>query len=196
MRWLALFLAGLLLSAAAHAQLDSGPYVGLGYGVFQIEDDGEDSGINFSDTAASYRLFAGYNVHETLAVEVGFGKSAGFSEALVGFDPLFGVIELDLEADYDVKTVRVLAMAPFSGVDMFGGIGFYDADVTFTQLFRSQLGEVVETVETSTGGATIIGGVQFHLDRLVIRGEYEWFDDDKGITTSALNLAVIIPFGR
>src|SRR5690606_2104972 len=155
---LAVLFAGLLLAPAAYAQFDSGPYVGLGYGVFQMEDDGEVTGINFSDTAASYRFFFGYNVHETLAVELGIAKSAGFREALVGVSPDFGPVELDLDADYDVKTVRVLAMAPFSGVDMFGGIGFYDGDVKFTQLFRNQLiGEIVEHVEASIGGVTVIG---------------------------------------
>jgi opacity protein-like surface antigen len=176
--------------------MDAGPYVGLGYGVFQIEDDGDDSGVNFSDTAPSYRLFAGYNIHETLAIEVGIGKSAGFNEQLVAFDPSIGVVELDLTVDYDVKTVRVLAVAPFSGIDMFGGIGFFDAKATSTLRFRSNLGAVTETAEASLSGGTIVGGVQFHLDRIVIRGEYEWFDDDEGIATSALNIAVIIPFGR
>ena len=196
MRWLVVVLAGLLASPAVLAQGDKGPYIGLGYGVFEFEDDGGETGINFSDTAASYRLFGGYNVHESLAIEIGIGKSAGFNEQLVGIDPVFGPVELDLGADYDLTTVRVLFMAPFNGVDMFGGIGFYDGDIKFTQHFRAQFAEALQTVETSIGGATVIGGVQFHLDRLIIRGEYEWFDDDKGITTQALNLAVIFPFGR
>lgn len=197
MRWLAVFLAGLLLAPAASAQFGAGPYVGLGYGVFQIDDDGEQTGINFSDTAASYRFLFGYNIHETLAVELGLGKSAGFSELLVGISPNFGAVELDAEADYDVKTLRVLAMAPFSGVDMFGGIGFYDGEVKYTYTFRNSLiGEVVENAKIAVSGATLIGGVQFHLDRLIIRGEYEWFDGDKGVETSALNIALILPFGK
>src|SRR5690606_22347968 len=153
--------------------------------------DFEDEEIGFADTAASYRLIAGYNVHETLAVELGFGKSGGFREALAvpGW-------ELALDVDYDVTTIRVLLMAPFNGIDMFGGIGFYDGEVKFKQTLRGQGINDVQTLEKSVSGGTIIGGVQFHLDRLIIRGEYEWFDDDKDVATQALNFGVIFPFGR
>jgi opacity protein-like surface antigen len=196
MRILAVFLAGLLLSSAAQAQLGSGPYIGIGYGVLEMEDDGSETGIGFSDTAASYRLFGGYHIHETLALEVGFGKSGDFHEELVAFAPGVGTIELDLTAEYDVSTLRVLAVAPFDGIDMFGGIGFFDADVRFTARFSSAFGVETQRIENSASGGTIVGGVQFHLDRFIIRGEYEWFDDDIGIGASALNIALILPFNR
>jgi opacity protein-like surface antigen len=187
----------LLLAAAAgvpqaHAQLVySGPYIGLGVGVASLEDDGQQTTIGFSDTSSAYRLLAGYHIHEGLAIELGLAKSDGLGETLFG-----GNVTLNIEAELDVATLRVLAFAPLGGMDMFGGIGYDDADLTQSLHFTTPLGEFTDKFESNPAGLTFIGGVQFNLSKLLIRAEYEWFDDDKGVTPQSLNLGVVFRFGR
>ena len=43
-------------------------------------------------------------------------------------------------------------------------------------------------------GLTAMGGIQFDMRRVSIRGEYEWFDTDDGVDAQSLNVAVIFRF--
>jgi opacity protein-like surface antigen len=48
--------------------------------------------------------------------------------------------------------------------------------------------------QTSGDGVTVAGGMQWELDRVAIRAEYEWFDTDGNVDANNLGVSVLFRF--
>ena len=162
---------------AAAAQDRSGPYMGVSVGSFSYEEDVDELGLAIDDSTSTYRLLGGYRFSESFALEGGWGRTGDIKESFSEPFPPFGTITFDVAAEFEVLTVRGLGFIPFEKVSLLGGIGYYDADIDVTV---SVPGFGSETEGASEDGATLIGGLEFNLERFDIRTELEWFDVDNG----------------
>jgi len=196
------YVIGLLLvvgfAASAEAQyLGGGPYAGVSLGSFTYRDSGENLGMRISDSTSAYRVLGGYRFFSGVyAIEGSWGRSGSFGERIDFFDPTAGNVSIEAGGEYEIAAVRFLALAPFSNVNMFGGIGYYDATLDAEARIQTQNPAEVQTLTgvDKDDGLTAIGGIQFDMRRLSIRGEYEWFDTDDGVDAQSLNVAVIFRF--
>jgi opacity protein-like surface antigen len=190
------YLIGLLLMcgwiSASQAQEIRGGYVGVSAGVFSFRDDDGELGLRFSDTTGAYRLIGGYHFNSNYALEAGLARTGDLSEGFSFVDPNFGNVAFKLAADYEIRTLRLLVLAPFGNVSMFGGGGYYDSKLNATFSLSSASESLSERDSLSDDGFTVVGGVQFDLDRISIRGEYEWFNTSGGIEMS--NFAAVVLF--
>jgi hypothetical protein len=180
----------LLLASIATAQPTSGPYVGVGVGSFDYQEK-DDIGVLISDTTISSRLIGGYQIHENLAIEAAIGKTGDIKESYP-FGPFGSGNSVDLRVDYEFYTVRALWLVPMGRLDLFGGIGYFDAkskwDVRATGI------GILDEGEDDDSGATLFGGVNFYLNRITIRGEYEWFNTDSDLEVWNLGVGVLFHF--
>jgi opacity protein-like surface antigen len=188
MRKLASIVALWLFAVAAHAQGDSGPYIGVAAGSFSYQEADAQLGLFIDDTTTTYRVIGGYQVNESLAIEGAIGKTGDIKESF----PLISSGSLDLTAEYELVTVRALGLVPVGRVDLFGGIGYFDATVNVAASATGfgLLGEA----EEDDSGATLLGGVHFYLDNVTIRGEYEWFDTDGDLEVWDITIGVLFRF--
>lgn len=182
----------LAIAGRAEAQDISGPYVGVGAGLFNFEGD-EEIGIRISDGAGIYRIVGGYQLNSNYAIEAGFARSTDVKEQLFFANQLGNVFTIDLGVETEIKTLRVLALAPFSGLGMFGSVGYYDADFTTTFSLNDPVNPQRGSFEQSDSGVMVAGGIQYEWSRVALRGEYEWFDTDD-IDATAINLVAVFRF--
>ena len=175
-----------LASVSAYSQElgTSGPYMGFGLGYLDYEQS--DAGLSMSDGTTAYRLFGGYRFNENFAVEGGWGTTSDLKDSVVVGGNTFSV-----NGDYEIMTVRALGAVPFDMVSLFGGVGFYDADQSVSLSIN---GAPLGSFDGSDSGATVIGGVEFSLNRVSLRAEYEWFDTDSTIDASVLGLGLLFSF--
>ncbi|MFO7286426.1 MAG: outer membrane beta-barrel protein [Gammaproteobacteria bacterium] len=180
------FAACLVLAGAVQAQEIRGLYLGGGYG-FMSYDDVLDDQVPISDSASAYRLFGGFQFNENYALELGWTKSGGLSE---DFSPI-----LNIDIEFEAVTLRALALAPFGSLAMFGGIGYYDGTSRTDVVFNPEFFEDAPfSIKDDDGGFTAVGGIQFEMSRLSVRGEYEWFDTDGNVDVASLTIGVLFRF--
>jgi OOP family OmpA-OmpF porin len=172
--------------AAAAQEESSGAYMGFSVGSFNYEEDGL-----IDDSSTGYRIMGGYRFSENFAVEGGWGKTGDIQDSYTESIPPFGDFTLDLTGEYEVMTVRALGIVPFENLSLIGGLGYYDADLDLT-VGIAGLGE--ESFSDSDDGATLVGGLEFNLDRIDIRTELEWFDVDDGAEAWDLSVGVLFNF--
>jgi len=172
------------VSHAQEAQESSGGYMGFAIGSFDYEETYE--GLTFADTTSAYRLLAGYRFNDSFALEGGWGTTSDIEDSYTQ-----GNLTLNVQADYEILTLRALGMIPLSKASLFGGVGYYDADLTASATLTG-VGQF--DLEGSSDGATLVGGVQFEFERVSIRGEYEWFDTDDGIEAWDISLGLLFKF--
>lgn len=194
MRFILAVAMALIFATGVQAQEIRGGYVGASLGSFNFRDDGETVGLRISESAASYRVVGGYHFNSNYALEAGWGATGDLSETFRGFDQQGNPASLEVEGDYEIASVRFMVLAPFAGISMFGGAGYYDATRTMSVRFASAGGDMLDTSEHSDSGVTAVGGVVFELDRLAIRGEYEWFDTDGDIEATNISVGVLFRF--
>jgi opacity protein-like surface antigen len=182
-------------ASAGLAQEVHGPYVGVSAGSFSYKQDEQGPlGIPFSDSSASYRLFGGYQLNSAYGIEAGWQKAGDFKESFGGFDPVVGEQTLDVSTSYEIKTLRLVLLAPFSSVSMYGAVGYYDADIDASLRYEDTTQVVDDVEKSSDSGATVAGGVQFDLRKFSIRGEYEWFKTKSGIDSNNISVGVLVVF--
>ncbi len=183
------FVACLALVGAAQAQEIRGAYLGAAYGLVSFDERielPEVAIIPVSDTAGAYRLLGGFQLNSNYAIELGWTKTSGLSEDLGAF--------LNVDAEFEAATLRGIALAPFGSLSMFGGLGYYDATIRTDIVFNLIDGPLRFSTKDSDSGLTAVGGIQFDLSRISIRGEYEWFDTDGNTDASSLNIGVLFRF--
>jgi OOP family OmpA-OmpF porin len=191
MRKLATIAASCLLASGAYAQDDlEGPYFGVAVGHVDYQQADDEDGIFIDDTTTAFRLIGGYQLNENLAIEAGWARTGDLKESFQLFPPGSGT--LDFRADYEMLTVRALGLVPLDQIDIYGGIGYYDATIT-ADVALTGVGSLGE-VEDDENGVTLLGGVHFYLDKFTIRGEYEWFDTDSNIETWDLSVGILFRF--
>ncbi len=194
-------LAASCWAGAGRAQEYSGPYVGVSVGDFNFEQKdigvipGLPGGVPLSDSGGAYRLFGGYQLNRYYSIEAGYAKTNDFTESY-GPVPFGGdIVSEDVQARYGISTLRIVAMAPFSSVNMFGSLGYYNAKLKIDgQYFQNGAVALTGTYKHNDGGLTVAGGVQFDLARFSIRGEYEWFDTKNATRASSFNVGVLFVF--
>jgi len=184
------------VTIAAHAQDFSGPYIGIGAGFFNYEEQNEENGFLISDGATSYRIVGGYQLNEIYAIEASFGRSSDLEENFfipvqTGSGVQFAPLTFGVEAE--VKTLRFVAFAPVWGLSMFGSLGYYDADIEHSVTIDFPPDPFRETFTVSDNGVTVAGGIQYEWSRIALRGEYEWFDTDDS-DTSSINVIAVFRF--
>lgn len=182
------FVACLVLAGAAGAQETRGGYVGAAYGLISYDEMVElpEVRIPVSDSAGAYRLLGGWQLNSNYAIEVGWTKTSGLSED-------FGFL-VNVDVEFEAATLRGLALAPFGNIAMFGGLGYYDATAKIDVVIDFGDEVLRFSGKNSDSGLTAVGGIQFDLSRLSIRGEYEWFDTDGNTDASSLNVGVLFRF--
>lgn len=175
-----------LASLAAHSQelKTSGAYMGFGLGYLDYEES--EAGFSFSDSTTAYRLLGGYRFSENFAVEGGWGATSDLKDTV----SVSGV-SVDVKGDYEIMSVRALGTIPLDSVSLFGGVGYYDAELSVT---ASVAGFGSISADGNDSGAALIGGVEFLLNRVSLRAEYEWFDTDSNIDASTLGLGLLFSF--
>jgi len=150
-----------LASAGALADNDSGLYLGIGAGQFNIELD-EVDGETFDSDDTTYKLFAGYRINRFFGVEFDYIDLGSPSDTVDGFN-----FETKIKgfAPYAIGTL------PLGPIELFARVGYYFYDFE---------------VDGPAGGATLddsdedlVYGVGVGLtifDHLHARLEYEEFD--------------------
>lgn len=177
--------AALFASSAAVAQdASEGAYLGVSVGSFDYEETVEAFDVEFSDSTTAYRIFGGYRFNDNFALEAGWGATGDLEEAYSD-----GVDTAIIRGDYEVLTLRGLAIAPFESVSLYGGVGYYDAtlDASATVVGIGQM-----RFEGDDSGATLVGGLQFDFEKVSIRGEYEWFDTDSNVDAWDISIGLLV----
>jgi outer membrane protein with beta-barrel domain len=157
---------------AAVGQERGGPYMGFSVGSFSYEESVEDLDVSIDDTTTMYRILGGYRFSDNFALEGGWSKTGDIEESAA-----FLGIPFNVGAEFEVLTVRALAMVPFERTSLLGGVGYYDSDIEVSVVVPG-IGSGSES--TGEDGVTLVGGFEFNLERVDIRTELEWFDIDEG----------------
>lgn len=192
----AVLLSTCLLAGAAHAQEIRGPYVGVGAGFMSYKENDEETGFRVSDNAGVYRIIGGYQLNSNYGIEVGWGRSSDIEEQLffpVAFPDRIEFVSVKFGVETEIKTLRVVALAPFSNLNMFGSLGYYDAEFKRSVTIDFPGDPFRDSFKSSDSGVTVAGGIQYEWPRIALRGEYEWFDTDD-IDTGAINVIAVFRF--
>lgn len=183
------------LAQVAYAQEDAkeedrGPYIGLSLGSFNYEREFHPFQIHIDDTTSAYRIIGGYRFSEHFAFEGAWGET-GDIEDTVTVRTSQGDLGIDVKGEYEVLTIRALGIMPLGEkVSLYGGLGYYNATVTTHIL--ADVGSY--DFEDRANGATVVGGVEFKLERMNIRAEIEKSEVDGGTDTWDVNVGMLFRF--
>jgi opacity protein-like surface antigen len=172
-----------LLAVGAEAQEVRGAYFGLSYGNLHYGNNNvvngvESSGIgSFSKSEDLGRLLGGFRINEHFGVEAGWGKTS-----LIDYDrttvysapgaPLeYSRSALDVEIE--TRTLRAVGNVPFERLNLFGSVGYYNADLE---------GEYLNAGASYYEGGYYYGGWYYYEEPYYIEPYYyEWVDGPHSI---------------
>lgn len=149
-----------LASFSAFADNDSGLYVGIGAGQFNIELE-EVDGDTFDSDDTTYKLFAGYRINRFFGLELDYIDLGSPSDNVDGFN-----FETKIKgfAPYAIGTL------PLGPIELFARVGYYFYDFEVN-------GPVGQAVDDSDEDLVYGVGVGITLfDHVHARLEYEEFD--------------------
>jgi opacity protein-like surface antigen len=163
-----------LASTAAFADNDSGFYVGVGAGQFNLESDDT---VDFEGDDTVYKVFAGYRFSKFIGVELDYidlgnpgdqGSNFSFESEINGFAPYF------------------IVTLPLGPIEAFGRVGYYFYDIETSGTFAGVAASVDDSSEELVYGV----GVGLTLfDHLHARLEYEFFDIEDTDSANAVWLS-------
>ena len=113
-----------LVGSLAHADDQKGFYAGSGAGMYYIDFDDMD----YDESAASIRIFGGYNFNEYVSVEAGYASL---------FETSGDVLGADIDIDGNSWDISVRPTMPLTdNMRVYGIIGFtrYEFDVKISAL--------------------------------------------------------------
>ena len=197
MRKTALLLILGLGTEQAYAQDDSYGYLGAFAGSFDYEEDlsAIAPGTSFSDSTTSVKVYGGYRFGQWFTVEGSYGVTDTLEESATLPSP-FGPIPAQLGADFEFLTVSALGYIPFDKLSLFGGIGYWDADITAEITANVPgFGQVSFEDTESDSGTMYSAGLQWEFDTLALRVQYDLFDIDDA-DASMIGIGVHWVFGR
>lgn len=189
--WVARVLSGALAFSGVSAMAQdnpSGPYVGAGWGQFNLGIDSlSEAGSAINDIAEAddnaWKIFAGYRVNPYLAFEGAYIDFGGPSDRFdaTGSDGNYRV-DISGFAPYVIGTI------PLGAVELFGKAGyyFYDAEV------RVELDSPGPSIRSKSSESDFLygGGVGLTLaGQLNLRVEYEVVDIDRAESSDAIWLS-------
>jgi hypothetical protein len=164
-------------TAAAHAENDSGFYVGGGVGQFNVQiddvDDTDEAIERLDDDDTSWKLFAGYRFNPYISLEAAYIDFGGPSDTFEASGS---------SGDYQVElsgfAPYVIGTLPLGPVELFAKVGYYFYDVDVTADLDDLGGDVFSSSDSGEDllyGAGI--GATF-FDHLHARLEYEKIDSN------------------
>lgn len=189
-QWLVLALC-LTVAPFAGAQSLGGGFVGYGVGSYAYR---ETSGglVIIDDSASSWRGFGGYEIKRFFAVEGSWGRTGALKGSHDENIPGFGVATFDLQGKYETYTIRAVGMLPLKRFKLVGGGGYYNSRLDLNVRVRGLSGEINSS--GTDNGTTLFAGLQYDLDVMGIRFEYEWFDQRQGTTASQATINLLFRF--
>jgi len=153
------------LSTPSFAENDSGFYVGLGAGQFNVEIDDVDTanGIQeaFDSDDTVYKLFAGWRFNPFIGVEVDYVDLGG---------PEDTVANTKIKAEVSGIAPYVIGTIPLGPIELFAKVGYYFYDV---EISGQNVVSVDDSGEDLVYGA---GGGLTLFEHLHARLEYEIID--------------------
>jgi opacity protein-like surface antigen len=197
-------LLGLIACCAAAAQENVGGYIGGELGTLNYEEDlsAIAPGIKFDDSSTSLKLFGGYRFGDYFGIEGDWRTIDDLEMSQSFFIPDIGTLMTTVSAEFDAITIRALGYLPLSWGSLFIGGGYfdYDADVHIRARVQGggQLpgpgpgpnGEYVIGDSASDSGGTAILGLQWELESVTIRANYEWFNfEDADVEQIGIGIA-------
>ena len=196
----ALLFAGVDIS---FAQDDSYGYAGLGIGVFDYSVKLHNEGFPFaiSDAADATRLYGGWRVNENMAIEGSYGQTGAlnWSDSISVRDSggRFGpgpraTIDAVARLDWTIAAVSILGHFNW----LFVGIGWYDADGSFTfdTDCSCDLGILGTETDVAQSGFLLRLGAEWGFERWAIRGQYELHDTEGTVSIDAISLGASFKF--
>lgn len=187
-----LFCLGLSLAfvQGAVAQDRKGGYVGASVGYFSYKEVNDAIGAAFEDTAPAHRIAGGYRFNDNFALEVGWGRTTELEDRFTATVPPTDTFAVN--AEFEALSVRALGIMPFDKMSMIYGIGYYDAEISSSEIVVGFPGST--SAKSSQEGATLVGGLEWNFERLDIRGELEWFDADDGAEAWDVGVGIFFHF--
>lgn len=182
-------MAGLLSTPAAEAQENTGgPYLGVGWGQFNVDVDNlSDAGtvagniIDSDDNA--WKAFAGWRFNPYLSLELAYVDLGSPSDRFDGSGSS-GNYRLDISG----FTPYVIGTLPLGPVELFGKVGYYFYDVDL----RLDLDSPGPDIDSGSSRQDFVygGGVGVtFLEHLHVRAEYERIDLENAGNSDALWLS-------
>jgi opacity protein-like surface antigen len=168
----------LVAAAAAPALADNpdGPYVGGGYGRFDLHihnfrDVGQSAGTIVDSNDNAWKLFAGWRLNPHLAFEGAYLNLGHPGEKFVATGS---------NGKYDVKITgfspAIIGTLPFGPVEIFAKAGYYFYDVKLKVNAQSLGSAGVESSHSRSDFLYGAGAGVTFMDHLHLRGEYERID--------------------
>jgi hypothetical protein len=181
----------LAVAPFASAQPLSGGFVGFGVGSYSYRERAGDLTI-IDETSSSWHALGGYEFNDHFAFEGTWGRSGTLKGRVDNFDAGFGPTTLNVIEKYDTYSLRAVGMLPFKKLKLLGGLGYYSSRLDLT-LRIDGVGEFSDDSTTDDGAMADLA-VQYDLDRMYVRAEYDWFDTPSGVQASEFSLNVLFKF--
>jgi hypothetical protein len=172
--------AGLPLAASA-----GGFYVGAGIGEATYEaaefvDCLGDCGANFDDGDFAYNIFAGWQLTDAAAVELGYHDWGSAT------DNLYGVPDVKIEPS--MVTLMAVGNAKIAeNWSLFGKAG-----IAFLSIDGSEGGS---SGSSDSQDLALGGGVQWDIGMFAIRGELLWVDAEDADKAMEYGVSALLKFG-
>jgi opacity protein-like surface antigen len=178
------------ICGTAAAQNRTGGYIGGEIGSLNYEEDLSFIApeADFDESSNSLKILGGYRFSEYLGIEADWRTIDDLGSSQRVFIPDIGTIAASVDAEIDALTIRVLGYAPLSWGAIVYGAGYFDYDADISARVRVQgpgplpgpgngpIPDLELSDSASDSGGTAILGLQWELDSLNIRFNYEWFD--------------------
>jgi opacity protein-like surface antigen len=162
LRTLVVLLLG-LAAAPAFAENDSGLYIGVGAGQFNVETDSI-SGATFKGDDTVYKVFAGYRFNPYIGMELDYIDLGA---------PKDTIANVSVETKVNGFAPYLIGTIPLGPIELFGRVGYYFYNVKVT----GSLGSAVSSIDDSKEDLVYGAGLGITLfDHLHARLEYEMFD--------------------
>ena len=151
-----------LMGTFAHAEHEGGFYAGSGAGLYYVDFDG----LDFDESAATVRLFGGYELNQWVAFEAGYTNL---------FESSGDILGTGIDVDGSAWDVSVRPMLPLGDrARAFGIVGWteYDFDVTVSVPGLPDVSSSDKTDELMYG----VGAAFDVTDNWSLRGEWVTVD--------------------
>jgi len=207
---MALLVAGICAAPNAYGRdTDSGPYAGINLGYTYIDGNAQEiansavaalggSATVTQDTSTGGgRVFAGYNVNQNVAVEVGFLKTADLTTKITGRTG--GGLAYTGQADVSIESFDyAILIKPFADGGLYGKVGGHTDDSTVEGKYSIAGLSAAEKISYSGTGLMVGVGYQESLsDTIDYRIDYTYYDRVSGVkdaNASAVTLGLVATF--
>jgi hypothetical protein len=166
----------LALSGSFAVAQDMAAYAGMAVGIFNHENE---TGGAFSDKAASWKIYGGFQLNRNLGFEIGRGSTGEIEGGESGSPLSVGVRRFHTAhaVDFTLTTVKVMGYLPLDWGALWLGYGAFrmNADTEFSAptFGRSSL-------SIDYDGQMASAGIEWRRSRfergIDVRLEYEWVD--------------------